>query len=124
MHDYYEDALGLGPKRPPVEARTLLARISSWPSVRVDRRGDDAAVYSGVRNTRIARLNLRTGLLTAFVDADTGCAITAADPRLRLTPDGVRLNVSTTDSCMRGERLMRWRLDLERFDAQLREASP
>jgi hypothetical protein len=105
-------------------AHALLDRICTWPSVRVDVRGDDAEVHSGVCDTCIARLDLRTGALTAFVAADQASTIVEAEPLLRLTGDGVRLNVNSTGTRTTGERLMRWRIDLERFGPQLREASP
>jgi hypothetical protein len=112
------------PSQPLDAAQALLRRICTWPSVRVDLRGDDAALHSGVHDACIARLNLRTGALTAFVAADQVSTIVDAEPLLRLTGDGVRLNVNSTGTRTTGERLMRWRVDLERFGPQMREASP
>jgi hypothetical protein len=106
------------------EARVLVRRISLWPFVRVDLQGDDVAVHSGVRDTLIAKLNLVTGALTAFVIADTANSLIEEEPLLRATRDGVRLDVTDAHSRMTGERLIRWRIDLERFGAQLGEASP
>jgi hypothetical protein len=106
------------------DAWALLRRVALWPSVRVDVRGDDAAVHSGAGDACIARLNLRTGALTAFVRPDLVGALVEAQPGVQLTRDGVRLNVSDQGSRTAAERLMRWRIDLERFGPQLREASP
>jgi hypothetical protein len=106
------------------EARMLVRRISAWPFVRVDLRGDAAAVRSGVRDTFIARLDLRTGALTVFVLADMVDRLVATEPLLRVTCDGVRLDVSDAATRRAGERVIRWRIDLERFSPQLREASP
>jgi hypothetical protein len=51
-------------------------------------------------------------------------ALVATEPLLRLTHDGVRLDVSDASSRRVGERVIRWRIDLERFSPQLWEASP
>jgi hypothetical protein len=106
------------------EAGALVRRISAWPFVRVELRGEDAAVHSGVRDTFIARLDLGTGALTVFVLADLVRSLVASEPLVRATRDGVRLAVRDPSSREAGERLIRWRIDLERFSPQLREASP
>jgi hypothetical protein len=106
------------------EVAVLVRRISLWPFVRVELRGDDAAVHSGVRDTSIARLNLGTGALTIFVIADMVRSLVQTEPLLRMTREGVRIDVSDIESRKAGERLIRWRIDLERFGPQLREASP
>jgi hypothetical protein len=108
----------------PSEARVLVRRVSLWPSVRVEVRGDDAAVYSGARDTFVARIGLATSTLTVFVVADMTRTLIATEPLLRPTRDGVRLDVHDADSRKAGERLIRWRIDLERFGPQWREASP
>jgi hypothetical protein len=95
-----------------------------WPFVRVDLQHDGAALHSGGRDTLIARLNLLTGALTVFVIADMGRSLVTTEPLLRLTRDGVQVEVVDEDSRKAGERLICWRTDLERFGAQLREASP
>jgi hypothetical protein len=90
----------------------------------VDRRHGDAALRSGLRDGPIARLNLRTGALTVFVNADMVRSLVETQPMLRLTRDGVRLDVIDAESRRTGERLIRWRIGLERFGPQMREASP
>jgi hypothetical protein len=115
----------LAPRRPAVdEARVLVRRVSLWPSVRVALRGDAAAVYSGVRESFVARIDLGTGALTVFVVTDLVAALVATEPLLALTRDGVRVEVRDVPTRKAGERLLRWRIDLERFSPQLREASP
>jgi hypothetical protein len=112
----------LGPQ--PSDAHELLRRVSLWPFVRVELRHEGADLHCGGRDTLIARLNLLTGALTAFVAADMGTALLNTQPLLRRTRDGAQIDVIDEDSCKAGERLIRWRTDLERFGAQLREASP
>lgn len=106
------------------EARVLVRRVSLWPSVRVELRGDDAAVYSGIRDTFVARVGLATSTLVVFVVAEMTHTLIATEPLLRATRDGVRLDVRDAGSLKAGERLIRWRIDLERFGPQWREASP
>src|SRR5438309_1944331 len=96
------------------EAHELVRRVSPWPFVRVDMRGIDAALHSGPRDTLIARLNLLTGELTAFVIADMASSLLSAEPLLRVTRDGVHLDVVDHDSREAGERLIRWLIDVER----------
>jgi hypothetical protein len=108
----------------PSEARVLVQRVSAWLFVRVELRGEDAAVHSGVRDACVARLDLGTGALTAFVVVDLVGALLETEPLLRVTRDGVGLDVIDADSRRAGERLLRWRIELERFRPQLGEASP
>ncbi|HMJ34911.1 MAG TPA: hypothetical protein VK501_13445 [Baekduia sp.] len=106
------------------DALELVRRVRMWPFVRVDLEADGAALHSGVRDTFIARLDLLTGGLTAFVAADMARSVVATEPLVRLTRHGVRIDVVDVDSRQAGERLIRWRIDLERFGVQFREASP
>ncbi|HEY6762153.1 MAG TPA: hypothetical protein VI318_21825 [Baekduia sp.] len=107
-----------------VEAVELVRRVRMWPFVRVTIEADSAALHSGVRDTFIARLDLRTGGLTAYVAGDQGRPLVAAEPLARSTRNGVRIEVVDAESRRAGERLIRWRIDLERFGVQFREASP
>ncbi|HWI74991.1 MAG TPA: hypothetical protein VNT55_23720 [Baekduia sp.] len=109
---------------PVASAPELIRRVRQWPFLRVDLRGDDAALHSGLRDALVARLDLLTGALTVFVAADLARPLVATEPLLRLGRGGVDLAVVDDDSRRAAERLIRWRIDLERFGVQLREASP
>src|SRR3954468_12518428 len=106
------------------EALELVRWVRRWPSARVEVEGACTTIHSGVGDLRIARLDLGTGGLTVFVGADLARQVIRSDPRVRATRDGVRLDVHDADSRAAGERVLRWRMDLERFGPQLREASP
>jgi hypothetical protein len=108
----------------PSEAEVLLRRVSRWPYVRVDLRGRDAAIYSGIPETCVARLDVETGALTVFVSAEDVTPLLETEPLLRVSREGVHLDVHDTGSRTAGERVLRWRIDLERFAPQLRAASP
>jgi hypothetical protein len=115
----------LAPVRPTLsQARVLVRRVSLWPSVRVELRGDDAALYSRAGDTFVAQVGLATGALTVFVIADLAHSVVLVEPLARVTRDGVGLDVRDADSLQAGERLIRWRIDLERSGPQWREASP
>jgi hypothetical protein len=45
-------------------------------------------------------------------------------PQLRGTHDGVSVHVTDVDSRRAAEALLRWRIELERFAPQLRNAAP
>jgi hypothetical protein len=106
------------------EAHELVRRVSRWPSVRVESNGLEAAVHSNPGGARVARLNLLTGALTGFAVGDMESSLLATESRLRVTRDGVHLEVVDPDSREAGERLIRWLVDLQRFGPQLGEASP
>ena len=106
------------------EAHALVARVGLWPFVRVDVQGDHAALHSGGRDACIASLDLVTGALTAFVPTGLRDSLVRTEPLVRLARDGVRVDVVDAESIRTGERLIRWRLDLERFGGQLLDASP
>jgi hypothetical protein len=105
------------------EAHELVRRVSRWPSVRVESNGLEAAVHSNPGGTLVARLNLLTGALTGFAVGDMG-SLLATESLLRVTRDGVHLDVVDPDSREAGERLIRWLVDLQRFGPQFGEASP
>jgi hypothetical protein len=108
----------------PSEARVLVRRVSLWPSVRVELRGDEATVYSGPGAVPVARVRLGTGAMTVFVIIDLARSLLVTEPLAQATRDGVRLDVRDANSLQAGERLIRWRIDLERFGPQWRAASP
>jgi hypothetical protein len=113
------------PRRAVVaEALELVRGVRQWPSARVEVQGACTTIHSGVRDLRIARLDLGTGGLTVFIDADLAGQLVRSEPRVRATRDGVRLDIHDADSRAAGERVLRWRIDLERFGPQLRDASP
>jgi hypothetical protein len=113
------------PPRPALsETRALVRRVSRLPSVRVELRGDEIAIYSGPGETLVARVGLATGAVTVFVGADAAPRLAAGRPPVRVTRDGVGLDVRDADDREAAEWLIRWRIDLERFGPQWREASP
>jgi hypothetical protein len=118
--------LTLSPPRQPVvdEALELTRRVRRWPSARVVMNGSCAAIHSGVLDARIARIELGTGLLTVFVLADLARPLVAAELLVRPTRDGLCLEVRDATAQATGERVLHWRIDLERFGSQLRYASP
>ena len=91
----------------------------------MDVRGDDVTLRSGLRDTFVVgRLNLRTGTLTAEVEAATVRTLLATQPLLRMNRGGVRVDLIDADSRRAAEALIRWQVDLERYAFQLRSASP
>jgi hypothetical protein len=77
-----------------------------------------------VRNVVIGTLNIETRALTANVPAGTVGLLLADRPQLRGTHDGVSVHVTDVDSRRAAEALLRWRIELERFAPQLRNAAP
>jgi hypothetical protein len=117
------------PSRPAVDddgahALELVRRVRGWPFVRVEERGALVAVRSGVRDERIARLDLLTRTLTVYARPDRARALLAQEPLLRSVPGGVRLDVSDGSTRRAAERALRWRVDMERYLPQMRNASP
>jgi hypothetical protein len=106
------------------DVQALVRRVSLVPSVRVELRAADATIYSGAHEVLVARAGLASGVLTVFVVADLARAVLGSEPLARATRDGVRLEVHDADSLEAGERLIRWRIGLERFGPQWRAASP
>jgi hypothetical protein len=106
------------------EPRRLLRRLDSWPFVRIERRGVRAVLYGGVGDRVIGTLDVRTGMLTADLGPDLSRQLLENHPQLQGTSRGVCLGVTDAASRMAAEALVRWRIDVERFAPQWREASP
>src|SRR3954462_10047725 len=100
------------------EALELVRWGRRRPSARLEVEGACTTIHSGVGDLRIARLDLGTGGLTVFVVADLARQLVRSDPRVRATRDGVRLDIHDAASRAAGERVLRWRIDLERFGPQ------
>jgi hypothetical protein len=114
------------PAPPPtaLDAEALLRRVGASPYVRVERRGERATIAMAAHGERIAALDLATGALTVFVAAALAGPLLAREALLRVTRTTVHLDVLDAHSRRVGERLLRWRLELELFGAQWRNASP
>jgi hypothetical protein len=112
------------PTGSPAEPGRLLRRLDASPFIRVERRGRRAVLHVSDRDRVIGALDLWTGTLTAVVAPDLSRQLLAHDPRLQVTRRGVRVDVTDAGSRMAAEALVRWRVDLERFAPQWREASP
>jgi hypothetical protein len=108
--------------RQPGELGELLRRLDSWPYLRAELRGDRVTLR--VRNVVIGTLNIETRALTAHVPAGMVGLLLADRPQLRGTNDGVSVRVTDVDSRRAAEALLRWRIELERFAPQLRNAAP
>ena len=102
----------------------LLRRLEDWPFLRIERRGVRAVLYEGDRDQPIGTVDLCTGTLTLEVRTDLRGTLLERHPQLQLTRSGVRLDVTDAQRCVTAEDLVRWRIGLERFAPQLREASP
>jgi hypothetical protein len=72
----------------------------------------------------IGEVDVRTGTLTVIAGAQDVGALLTSHPRLRVTDGGVRLDVTDAGSFLAAKALVRWRLGLERFAPQVRDASP
>jgi hypothetical protein len=105
-------------------ALELVRRVRGWPFVRVEERGALVAVRSGVRDERIARLDLLTRTLTVYARPDRKQALLAQEPLLHPVAGGVRLDVGDEAAQRAAERALRWRVDMERYLSQMRHASP
>jgi hypothetical protein len=108
--------------RLPGELDELLHRLECWPHLGLERCG--ACVTLRVRDDVIGVLNLETCALTAYVPAEMVSPLLENDPQLRGTSDGASVHVTDAETRRAAESLMRWRIELERFGPQLREASP
>jgi hypothetical protein len=102
----------------------LVRRLRRWPFVRVEERGALVAVRSGVRDERVARVDLLTRTLTVYARPDRKRALLDDEPLLRPVPGGVRLTVTDDTARRAAERALRWRVDMERYLPQMRQASP
>jgi hypothetical protein len=102
----------------------LLCRLDAWPLLRVERRGAHAVLYGGDRGLPIGTVDVRTGTLTVPVRSDLRGPLLASHPELEVANGGVRLEVTDAERRVAAEALVRWRIGLERFAPQEREASP
>jgi hypothetical protein len=108
----------------PPEPRLLLARLGDWPFLRIERHGERAVLHGGDRDRVIGTVDVRTGTLTVVAGPELVGPLAARHPDLEVTGRGVRLAVTDARRRAAAEALVRWRIDLERFAPQRREASP
>ena len=106
------------------EPTRLLAHLAAWPFLRIEQRGANAALYFSPRHQAIGTVDVRTGTLTVDVGRDAVGPLLERHPQLQVTGGGVRLDVTEAEAAPAAEALIRWRVDLERFAPQLRDASP
>jgi hypothetical protein len=102
----------------------LLCRLDAWPFLRIERRGVRVVLYGGDRDEPIGTVDARTGTLTVEVRPDLRGPLLECHPELQLANGGVRLEVTDAERRVAAESLVRWRIGLERFAPQWREASP
>jgi hypothetical protein len=102
----------------------LLRRLDALPFLRIERRGVRAVLYGADRDQRIGTVDVSTGTLTVDVGPDLRGPLLERHPELRLANGGVRLDVTDAARRVAAEDLVRWRIGLERFGPQWREASP
>jgi hypothetical protein len=110
--------------RQPGGLGALLRRLDSWPYLRTELRGDRVTLRMRNGDAVLGTLNIETRALTANVPAGMVGLLLADRPRLRGTNDGVSVHVTDVDSRRAAEALLRWRIELERFAPQLRNAAP
>jgi hypothetical protein len=106
------------------EVHQLLRRLEAWPFLRIERRGMRAMLYGGDRDQAIGTVDVRTGVLTVAVRPEAVGALLERHPQLELVSAGVRLEVTDAERRVVAEAVLRWRIGLERFAPQMREASP
>jgi hypothetical protein len=104
------------------EGEELLHHLDSWPYLHIERWTDCAILR--MRDLVVGTLNLVVHALSVNVSPDAVGPILERDPLLRRTADGVSVHVTDSESRTAAEALLRWRIDLERFAPQLRDASP
>ena len=102
----------------------LLRRLGAWAFLRVERRGMRAVLFAGDRDRPVGTVDLRTGTLTVDVGPDLVGPLLESHPELQATGGGVRLDVTDAERRAVGEAVVRWRIGLECFAPQWREASP
>jgi hypothetical protein len=105
-------------------ADDLIHRVRQWPFVRVEAHADRVVLHAAAADAPIAELDRATGELCAFVPADLRASLVRAEPLVSEADGGVAITLADEQSRRAGERVLRRRVDLERFGAQLREASP
>jgi hypothetical protein len=109
--------------RSPGAPDPWLARLEAWPFLRIERRGGAAVLYFCDGGRAIGTIDVRTGMLTVDVDPALVGPLLARDAQLHAAPGGVRLRAAGAGRSA-AEALLRWRIDLERYAPQLRDASP
>jgi hypothetical protein len=102
----------------------LLRRLGAWPFLRIERHGVRAVLHGGDRDRVIGSVDVRTGTLTVDVGRGAIGPLVARHPEVEVVGGGVRLAVTDARRRAAAEALVRWRIDLERFAPQGREASP
>jgi hypothetical protein len=108
----------------PDELGRLVRTLQCSPYFRVERRDDLVTLRSGVLDAAIGAVNLETGVLTVHVSPDVAGPLLEEHPRLRRTSDGVGVRVTNGATRRAAEVLIRWRMEVERYAPQLRNASP
>jgi hypothetical protein len=111
-------------RRPSGEPEELLRRLDSWAYLRTDLHDDRVTLRMRNGDTAIGTLNLETCALTASVPPAMVSLLLASRPQLRGTEDGVSVDVTDVNNRRAAEALLRWRIELDRFAPQLRNASP
>jgi hypothetical protein len=109
---------------PPDELAELVRTLQSSLYLRVEVQDGWVALRSGIREGAIGAVNLETGALTARVPRDMVGPLLREHRRLRRTSDGVGVRVTDRATCRAAEVLIRWRMEVERYAPQMRNASP
>jgi hypothetical protein len=110
-------------RRSPAEPSRLLDRLDAWPFLRIEHRGAVATLYFCDGDQAIGTIDGRTGMLTVHADREVIAPLLERHPDLQASTCGVRVR-ATGAGYIAAEALLRWRIDLERFAPQLRDASP
>jgi hypothetical protein len=105
-------------------AEDLLRRVAGLPSISVERNGCRATLRHRVAAVAIAKLDLATAGLVVDVPRDMAGALHRPAPLPRPENGAVRVNVADRDRRRAAIALLRWRIDVERFGPQYRNASP
>jgi hypothetical protein len=105
-------------------ADELIHRVRQWPFIRVEAHAERVVLRATAGDAPIAEIDRVTGALCAFVPADLRASLVRAEPLVSEADGGVAITLTDEQSRRAGERVLRRRVDLERFGAQFREASP
>jgi hypothetical protein len=100
-----------------------MAHLEASPFLRIEQRGPRAALYVRSAQKAIGAVDLRSGMVSVEVDRELVAPLLERHPQLQTTTGGVRLS-ATGAGAVHAEALIRWRIDLELFAPQLRDASP
>jgi hypothetical protein len=106
----------------PGEFAELLRHLGSSPYVEIERSTGSVSFRANARV--IGALNFRSRVLSVHIPSNMVPPLLDSHPQLVGANDGVRLRVIDTNSRAEAERLLRWRIELERFAPQRRVASP